>query len=103
MGPVLINAVIHAEFSVRYEQIEQVDEFLGRLVAEVAEIPRAAAFLAGKAFLRYGAAGGPRTSMLSDFMIGAHASVLAIPILTRDVSRYRSYFPNVPVAAPPIS
>ena len=60
-------------------------------------------FLAGKIFLKYRASGGVRTGVLSDFFIGAHAAVLKIPILTRDVRRYRSYFPTVALIAPETS
>ena len=63
-------------------------------------MPRAALFLAGKAYLRYRTAGGVRTGVLSDFLIGAHAAVERLPLLTRDVRRYRSYFPTVNLIAP---
>lgn len=64
------------------------------------EIPRQAAFLAGKAFAQYRKNGGTKTNVLSDFFIGAHAQVMGMPILTRDVRRYRTYFPDVPLVAP---
>jgi predicted nucleic acid-binding protein len=63
-------------------------------------MPRAALFLAGKAFLRYRAAGGARTGVLPDFFIGAHAAIKAVPLLTRDAQRYRTYFPSLVVIAP---
>ena len=64
------------------------------------ELPREALFLAAKAFRRYRRQGGTKTSPLPDFFIGAHALVLGIPILTRDVSRYRTYFPEVQLISP---
>jgi predicted nucleic acid-binding protein len=66
----------------------------------VADIPRPALFLAGQAFLRYRRAGGSRSNVLSDFFIGAHAAVERCPLLTRDVQRYRTYFPTVRLIAP---
>jgi predicted nucleic acid-binding protein len=63
-------------------------------------IPRSALFLAGKAYLRYRAAGGARTGVLSDFFIGAHAAAEQLPLLTRDIRRYRTYFPTVELIAP---
>jgi predicted nucleic acid-binding protein len=66
----------------------------------VAPIPRAALFLAGKAFQRYRAAGGTRTGVLPDFFIGAHASVVGVALLTRDAQRYRSYFPAIDLVTP---
>jgi hypothetical protein len=35
-----------------------------------------------------------------DFFVGAHAAVAGWPILTRDVRRYRSYFPTVELISP---
>jgi predicted nucleic acid-binding protein len=58
--------------------------------------------LAGKAHIRYRAAGGLRTGVLADFFIGAHAAVEQLPLLTRDARRYRSYFPAVKLIAPEI-
>ena len=43
---------------------------------------------------------GIRESALPDFYIGAHAAVAGWPLLTRDASRYRSYFPKVHLIAP---
>ena len=66
----------------------------------VADVPRPALFLAGRAFLRYRRAGGRKSNVLSDFLIGAHAAVAGCPLLTRDVQRYHAYFPIVELIAP---
>lgn len=99
-GSLVINDVIYAEVSTRYETIEAVESMLRDLRIEVIPIPREALFVAGKAFLQYRAAGGIRTSVLPDFFIGAHAAVEQLPLLTRDTRRYRSYFPTVNLIAP---
>ena len=99
-GPVLINDVIYAETSARYRDLGDFERALMNVGVTIAPMPREALFLAGKAFLQYRAAGGGRTGVLSDFFIGAHAATLAIPVLTRDVRRYRSYFPTVQLIAP---
>ena len=59
------------------------------------EVPRPALFLAGKAFERYRKAGGSKTGVLPDFLIGAHAAVQRWTLLTRDVQHCRAYFPDV--------
>lgn len=97
-GPVLIDAVVYAEFSIGYARIEEVDGVLEDVGLKLAEAPRAALFLAGKAFQRYRAQGGPRGSVLPDFFIGAHAAVAGLRLLTRDARRYRAYFPGVELA-----
>jgi predicted nucleic acid-binding protein len=99
-GPVLINAVVYAEFSIGYARIEEVDRVLADVDLKLAETPRAALFLAGKAFQRYRARGGARTSVLPDFFIGAHAAVARLSLLTRDPGPYRTYFPGVELIAP---
>ena len=99
-GPVLINAVIYAEFSVGYRRIEDVDRVLRNAGIEIAEIPRSALFLAAKAFLQYKKKGGSRGGVLPDFFIGAHAAVERWPLLTRDSKRYETYFPTVTLLAP---
>jgi len=100
MGPLVINDVIYAELSVRFSTIEALDAALVLADAQLDPIPRSALFLAGKAFQRYRAAGGQRTGVLPDFFIGAHAAVLGVPLLTRDVQRYRRYFPSVDLVTP---
>jgi predicted nucleic acid-binding protein len=64
------------------------------------EIPKPALFLAGKAFVQYRRSGGAKSNVLGDFFIGAHAAVQGWPLLTRDASRFRSYFPGLVVLAP---
>lgn len=99
-GPLLVNDIIYAELSVRFARIEDLDAMLAEAGLIVAPMPRPALFLAGKVFQRYRAAGGTRTGVLPDFFIGAHAAVAKLPLLTRDVLRYRTYYPSVALIAP---
>ena len=99
-GPVLINDIVYAETSIRYNRIEDLDSMLAEARIELAPMPRSALFLAGKAFQRYRMAGGARTGVLPDFFIGAHASIESWPLLTRDTGRYRSYFPKLRLISP---
>ena len=57
-------------------------------------------FLAGKAFAGYRARGGKETAPLPDFYIGARAAVSGKTLITRDVKRYRTYFPTVELNSP---
>lgn len=96
----IINPVIYSELSLMFESFESLDDQLDELQITYEELPRAALFLAGKAFLRYRKAGGAKQNVLSDFFIGAHAAVISCPILTRDPKRYRSYFSSVKLLMP---
>lgn len=99
-GPVIINDVVYAELSVRFHRIEDLDAILDDAGITLAPMPRQALFLAGKVFQRYRAAGGNRTGVLPDFFIGAHAAIAGLPLLTRDIRRYRTYFPSLELIAP---
>ena len=99
-GPLVINAVVYAELSVRYARIEDANAFVSRASLRRQPIPEAALFLAGKAFAAYRRAGGRRTGVLPDFFIGAHAAVLGTDLLTRDRARFQAYFPKVKLIGP---
>ena len=101
-GPVLINDIVYAELSGRYDRIEDLDDFISQAEVEMAPIPKAALFLAGKAFMQYRKAGGTKTGVMPDFLIGAHAMAAGLPLLTRDRGRYRAYFPDLELIAPNI-
>jgi predicted nucleic acid-binding protein len=98
--PLVINPVIYSELSMAFERIEELESALTEASLRLEEIPREALFLAGKAFLMYRRRQGTKAGVLPDFYIGAHAAVAGYPILTRDVGRYRSYFPSVRLIAP---
>ena len=99
-GPLLINDIIYAEASVRYGNMIDYDSFLQRIGASHVPIPAGALFLAGKAFAEYRRVRGTKTGVLPDFFIGAHAVTSGLPLLTRDVRRYRTYFPRIDLIAP---
>lgn len=96
----VINPVIYAEVSIGFATIEELDAVLPPEYFQYVEMPREAAFLAGKCFLKYRRAGGARRSPLPDFFIGAHAAVTRMSLLTRDSARYRSYFPTLNLICP---
>ena len=99
-GPLLINPVIYAELSIAYRRIEELEDLLSQAGFRVEPIPREALFLAGKVFVQYRKKGGAKSGVLPDFFIGAHAAVAGIPLLTRDLRRYRTYFPKLDLICP---
>jgi len=100
IGEIAINDTVYAELSAGYRRFEEVDALIGRAGIVLVRTPRPALFLAGKVFQRYRAAGGARTGVLPDFFIGAHAVVSESPLITREVHRYRTYFPGLALIAP---
>ncbi|MGA2465494.1 MAG: type II toxin-antitoxin system VapC family toxin [Thermodesulfobacteriota bacterium] len=96
----VIHPIIYAEVSVGFDRIEDVEEVLPSAFFRRDPIPWEAAFLAAKCFLAYRRRRGKKSSPLPDFFIGAHAAVLGIPLLTRDIARYRTYFPKVKIITP---
>ncbi len=95
-----INSIIYAEVSVSFATPAAIDRSLAELKIAVLNIPREAAFLAGKAFAQYRRRGGGKTNVISDFLIGGHAAVLGCAVLTRDTRRFAAYFPGVNLIAP---
>ena len=96
----LINPVIYAELSLLFESVAATDKVIDDMGLVLAELPRAALFLAGRAHVKYRQGGGTRSKVQPDFFIGAHAAVAGCGILTRDDRRYRSYFPTVHLITP---
>lgn len=99
-GPLLINDVVSVETSIRFPVMEYLEAALEKADIAVAPMPRIALFLAGKASVQYRHAGGVRSGVLPDFLIGAHAVVAQLSLLTRDKRRYRTYFPTLELIAP---
>lgn len=99
-GPVVINPIIYAEFSFRYEDIEEVERLLPQDEFRRENLPWPAAFAAAAAFRVYRASGGGREHILPDFLIGAHAAIRGYSVLTRDTKGYRSYFPSLDLITP---
>ena len=99
-GPLVINQVIYGEVSIHFDTVEELEIAVPSTYYTRAPVPWEAAFLAGKAFYQYRRRGGLKRSPLPDFFIGAHAAVAGMTLLTRDASRYRTYFPKLRIIAP---
>jgi predicted nucleic acid-binding protein len=93
-----INPIIFAEVSMKFDRIEDADRAL--VDFERRALTYEAGFLAGKAFLAYRRRGGMKRSPMPDFYVGAHALVERMRLLTRDATRYRTYFPALEIVAP---
>ena len=97
---VVINAIIYAEVSIRFQNVIELDSVLPLDLCRRDALPYPAAFLAARAFIKYRKQGGSRTAPMPDFYIGAHAEVAGFRVLTRDPRRIRRYFPTVEMISP---
>jgi len=99
-GGAHINPVVYAELSAGTDSLDEVENIITRLELSYLEFPKSALFHAGQAFRAYRSKGGTKSSPLADFFIGGHAQASGLPIITRDVKRYQTYFPQVRLITP---
>ena len=99
-GNLMANIVIYAELAKSFATHDELDEFMGDLGIGVQHISHLAAHQAAQVHLAYRRNRGGMVSTLPDFFIGAHAQAMGWQILTRDRSRFRTYFPSVRLITP---
>lgn len=99
-GPIVISAIVWAELSTPQMAEESLTRLLAWLRPLREDFPFGAAHTAGAAHYHYRTRGGLRQRTLPDFLIGAHAVFAGHRLLTRDATRYRSYFPALDIIAP---
>jgi len=99
-GPILINPIVYSEIAAAFASREELDHWLRPGLFKRVPLPFEAGFRASRAFLAYRLTGGNRSSPLPDFYIGAHAEWSGLTLVTRDVARYRTYFPEVKLVTP---
>jgi hypothetical protein len=99
-GALLTNPIVFAELCSVYPSLGATEAATEALTLRWSELPRPALFLASRAHLIYRRRGGQRAMVLPDFLIGAHAAVARLPLLTRDRRRFETYFPTLQIVAP---
>jgi predicted nucleic acid-binding protein len=96
----VVCEIVIAEIAPLFGNIGDLASKLESLGVEFDPIDPEAAFLAGEIFRRYRREGGPRTHLIPDFLIGAHASTQAGSLAARDRGYLRRYFPQLRIIAP---
>ena len=120
-GALVIYGIVYAELASRFTSQTSLEDFLGETGIRMEASNQESLYAAANAWELYLARRGPtlqcpqcgdghtfdcsncgspiriRQHILSDFIIGGHASHQADQLLTRDRGYYRTYFPNLPL------
>lgn len=94
-GSVVVCDIVYAELAPAFGNRAALDGALREISAATSPIDTTIAYEAGVRWMRYRRAGGPRTRIMADFLIGAHAVATGDRFLTRDRGFYASYFPEL--------
>ena len=94
-GDIFVCDVVYAELAPFFDNRETLDSSLMELGAALSPINSSIAYEAGLRWKRYRDAGGPRSRIIADFLIGAHALASSDVLLTRDRGFFGTYFPEV--------
>jgi hypothetical protein len=100
IGSVGINPIIYAEIAPAFSSVAALERWLDPRIFQRLGLPYEAGWIASRAFLQYRKSAGLKTAPLPDFYIGAHAEVSGLTLITRDATRYRTYFPSVSIVSP---
>ena len=96
-GGIVMSEVVYAEIAPQFPDQEQLDDLLEKLSVRLVCSNARVAYSAGRKWGEYRKAGGTRSRLLADFLIGAHAMTHAERLLTRDRGFYRQYFSDLPL------
>lgn len=101
-----VNPVILAEYLTGEQSPDTVITRLTDLGVAILDLPSIAAPRCAQAYAshlenrrQHPTPPAPK-SPLPDFFIGAHASILNLPLATADTARYQTYFPEVKLITP---
>ena len=98
----LLSSVVFAEVRSFFPTDDACRKALRDLDLQHSPLTESASLLAGKVFRAYRTEGGPRTTILPDFMVAAHAATQADLLATEDRGYLRTYFPSIRLLTPSI-
>lgn len=99
----LISSVVFAEVRSFFPSDKACQAALHDLDLRHSPLNEETANLAGRIFRDYRKEGGPRTTILPDFLVAAHAATQADSLATDDRGYLRAYFPQIRILSPTIS
>ncbi len=94
-GALIACEIVYAELVPAFGERSLLDRALREINVRLSPITDDIAWEAGSRWMRYRQAGGSRERILADFLIGAHALVVADAFLTRERGFYKTYFPEI--------
>ena len=96
----LLSSVVLAEARSFFPSDDACRNALRDLDLRHSPLTEAASLLAGKIFRTYRSQGGPRKTILPDFLVAAHAAMQADSLATEDRGYLRMYFPAIRLLTP---
>ena len=99
----LVSSVVLAEIRSFFPSGEACRKTLRSIHLRHSPFTEEASLLAGKLFRTYRHQGGPRKTILPDFLVAAHAATQADLLATEDRGYLRRYFPALRLLTPDAS
>jgi predicted nucleic acid-binding protein len=99
----LVSSIAFAECRSFFPTDTACRKALSNLELRYSSLTEEASMLAGKIFRDYRKEGGPRTTILPDFLVAAHAAIQADSLATEDRGYLRAYFPAIQLLSPKIN
>ena len=96
-GALIICDIVYAELVPQFEDRQRLNNTLAAINVSLSSVDADVAFLAGEKWGLYRKSRGKRQRIITDFLIGAHATIKAERFLTRDRGFYKSYFPELEI------